>query len=99
MTLFFINEMGCDINVKGNFGWFLLHKACDGGNISLVQTLIRDHKADINARDDNNNTPLHVAALHGKKEVALYLINEVGCDINVKGYESWSLHVMEVMLA
>ena len=56
-----------------------------GGNVSLVQTLIRDHKADINARDDENDTPFHVAALGGKKEVALFLINEVGCDINVKG--------------
>ena len=30
----------------------LLHKPCSGSNVSLVRTLIQDHKADINARDD-----------------------------------------------
>ena len=84
VALFLINEVGCDINVKGYLGRSLLHYACYGGDVSLVQTLIRDYKADINARDDENNTPLHVAALGGKKEVALFLINEVDCDINVK---------------
>ena len=84
VALFLINEVGCDINVKGYSGRSLLHYACYGGDVSLVQTLIRDYKADINARDDENNTPLHVAALGGKKEVALFLINEVDCDINVK---------------
>ena len=63
----------------------MLHFACQGGNVSLVQTLIRDHKADINTRDDQNNMPLHVATSCGKNEVTLFLINEVGCDINIKG--------------
>ena len=65
VALFLINEVGCDINVKGSFGQSLLHFACSGGDVSLVQTLIRDHKADINVRDDQNNTPLHVAAVYG----------------------------------
>ena len=69
VALFSISEVGCDINIKGSFGQSLLHKICKGSNVSLVQTLIRDHKADINVRDDQNNTPLHVAALCGKKEV------------------------------
>ena len=63
----------------------MLHSACQGGCVSLVQTLIREYKADINALDDQNNTPLHVAAFIGKAEVALCLINEFGCDPNVKG--------------
>ena len=59
-------------------------KACAGGNVSLVQSLIHDYNADITARDDENNTPLHVAALNGNKEVALFLIKEFGCDINIR---------------
>ena len=69
--------MGCDINVKGGLGQSLLHLAC---NVSLVQTLIQDHNANINVRDNQNNTPLHMAALGAKKEVALFLLNEMGCD-------------------
>ena len=44
--------------------------------MNLVKTLVLEHKADVNARDDNNNTPLHVAALCGKEEVAFALINK-----------------------
>ena len=33
----------------------------------------------------NNDTPLHVAALCGKDEVVLTLINEFGCDTKVRG--------------
>ncbi len=52
--------------------------------MSLVRTLICEHKADVTARDDHNITPLHVAALSGNKEVVLALIKEFGCDISVK---------------
>ena len=72
-------------------GRSLLHNACAGGNASLVQSLIHDYNADTNARDDENNTPLHVAALYGKKEVALSLINKFSYDITVKGYFGRSL--------
>jgi ankyrin repeat protein len=51
----------------------------------LVKTLIHEHKADVNALDDKHNTPLHVAALNGKVEVALSLITDFGCNPNVKG--------------
>ena len=77
-------KLGCDITLKGSLGRSLLHQACRGGNVSLVQSLICDQNADITARDDENNTPLHVAALYGKKKVMLYLI-KLGCDITLKG--------------
>ena len=49
--------------MQGDIGRSLLHQACCSGSVSLVQTLIREHKADVNVRDDQNNTPLCVAAL------------------------------------
>ena len=69
----------------------LLHSACQGGSVSLVQTLIQKHNADTNAKNDQNNTPLHIAALNGKEEVAFALINEFGCDTSIKGFNGWSL--------
>ena len=50
-----------------------LHSACREGNISLVQKLVLEHKADVNARDDDNKTPLNVAALYGNEEVVFSL--------------------------
>ena len=89
VVLTLIKEFGCDPTVKGQYGRSLLHKACDSGNVSLVNvslvTLMRDFKADITARDDDKDMPIHVAALAGKEEVVLTLIKEFGCDPTVKG--------------
>ena len=52
---------------------------------------IGDHSADIYARDDENNTSLHVAALSGNERVTLSLIDTLGCDIFVKGGNGYSL--------
>ena len=77
--------------MRGYLGRSLLHNACEGGSVSLVQTLIRQQKADVNDRDDQNNMPFHVAAFAGKAEVVLTLINDFGCDPNVRGNRSRSL--------
>ena len=76
LVLMLINEFQCDPNVRGYLGRTLLHSACSGGNVSLVKTLIVEHKADINAQDDQNHTPLQVAVLYGKQDVALALIDQ-----------------------
>ena len=90
IALSLINEFGCDPNVRGRFGRSVLNAACQGGSVSLVQTLIREHKADVNARDDQNNTPLNAAASCGT-DIALSLINEFGCDPNVRGQFGWTV--------
>ena len=63
--------------------------------VSLVQTLVREHKADVHAHDDTNNAPLIVAAFCGKTEIALYLINEFALFWSL----SYIMHVKEVVLA
>ena len=83
VALALINEFGCDTNIRDLRGRTVLHDACKGGCVALVGTLIRDHNADVNAQDKLNNTPLHVAAQYDEA-VALALINEFGCDINIK---------------
>ena len=83
-----IQEFDCDTRVKGAFGRSLLQSACNGGSVNLVRTLILKHKADI---EDKNDTPLHVAAFHGKEEVVSVLIEEFDCEINVKGWLGQSI--------
>ena len=83
VALFLIKEFGCDINIRGPLGKTLLHRVCESGSVSLVQSLTHDYNANTNVRDNEYNTPLHVA-LHGRKEVALFLIKEFGCNINIK---------------
>ena len=90
VALALINEFGCDTNIIGWRNITVLHYACMGGSVALVRTLIRDHNADVNAQDKINQlptvqTPLHEAAYHGQEDVALALINEFGCDPNIRG--------------
>ena len=49
-----IEEFGCDPKVRGHRNRTLLHFACYGGSLQLVQTLIQKYNAgiDINSRDD-----------------------------------------------
>ena len=54
-------KFNCPLQRNNKNGLTVLHYACAGGSVSLVQTLIREHKADVHARDDTNNTPLNVA--------------------------------------
>ena len=93
MAMMFINEYHryCDIGEKGMRSRSLLHCACEGGNIKLVRTIIRDYKGDVMARDNVGNTPLHDAARHGREDLFLVLMNEYGCDVTAIGMEGWSL--------
>ena len=87
-----IKEFSCNTSVKkGWLGRTLLHSACERGCLNLVQTLIRDHNADVNARDDRNNTPFHLAAQAGKEDIAIALINEFSCSTSVKGWSGGTL--------
>ena len=71
--------------VKGHLCRSLLHSACAGGNVALVKTLIKTYKFDPAARDSESNTPLHVAVINGRSKVMLTLIEEFGCNPNMKG--------------
>ena len=70
----------------------MLHSACEGHCLNLIRTLIRDHNADVNAQDDHNNTPLHLAAQAGNEDIAIALINEFSCSTSVK--KGWSGRTM-----
>ena len=89
MAVMLVTEFGS--SVKGHKGQSLLQVACEVGNVGLVQTLILEGKCDVTARDDEDDTPLHVAAMNGRKSVLQSLINVFGCDVHVEGHLGRSL--------
>ena len=83
-----INEFHYD--TKG--GTPYIHRACEEGWVNLVRALVEKHGTGIvTARDDEGNTPLHVAAMSGREYAVHVLINEFNCDKNVKGYKGRSI--------
>jgi ankyrin repeat protein len=58
-----------------------LHQAAKKGNFNEVRRLIEDG-ANVNVKDENNDTPLYIAVGQGHKEIAELLISK-GADVNV----------------
>ena len=59
-----------------------LHHAANHGQ-HYAATLLLDHGAEVNLKDNNGWTPLHHAAWKGHTDVATLLIDR-GADVNVK---------------
>ncbi|MGO9315921.1 MAG: ankyrin repeat domain-containing protein, partial [Syntrophobacteraceae bacterium] len=65
--------------------------AVKAGDIAAVRRLL-EQGANVNARDENRETPLHHAAYRGKTEVAALLIQK-GAKVNARDvYEETPLH-------
>ncbi len=62
-------DKGADVNATQTGGWTALHAAAQSGDLGMVQSLIA-HNAHIQARADNQQTPLDMAMLGGHGEVA-----------------------------
>ena len=90
VALVLMNEFHCD--TKGGVPY--IRRACERGWVHLVRALVQKHGTgilnDITARDNEGNTPLHVAAIAGSEDFVQFLI-EIGCDINVTGHLGRSL--------
>ena len=88
MAVALINEFHCD--TKG--GTPYIHTACENGLVNLVRTLVQKHGTGIvTARDDEGNTPMHVAAMNGRENVAIFFVNKFGFDVHVTGHLGRSL--------
>ena len=55
----------CDPNTKGLKRRIPLHYAAHNGHLDIIRKLVCDHRCDIIAKDDDGDTPLHLAALGG----------------------------------
>jgi uncharacterized protein len=58
------------------------HRIHPAGWMRGVKYLVEELGADVNARDDEGNTPVHYAAARGDNEMLLYLISK-GADVKV----------------
>ncbi|PJF17363.1 hypothetical protein PSACC_02873 [Paramicrosporidium saccamoebae] len=50
------------------------HRACQYGQVGLVDSMVRKDKVDVNCRDSSLNTPLHEAVSHRQVQVVTMLL-------------------------
>ena len=88
LVSYLIKVAGCDINARGLEGRTILHWACEKNHLEVVKFLVTEIKCDLEAEDEYNDRPLHIAcAFSGSVELVSYLIKVAGCDINTRGLE------------
>ena len=62
----------------------ILRTACINGHTSLVRHLVTKYSCDLNARNNDGDTPFTCVGFGGSVECLELLINEFHCDINTK---------------
>ncbi|MEM8687866.1 MAG: ankyrin repeat domain-containing protein [Pseudomonadota bacterium] len=67
----------------------LLHFAAEGGNTEIARELLKVG-AEIDARDGNHDTPLHLALRNEREKVALLLLN-AGADCRGVNFRGWTV--------
>jgi ankyrin repeat protein len=89
-----------DVNVKGQYGNTILHRACMNINtlpLDIFKVLIETQGCDINVQNDYNNTPLHHSICYfdpnnGNNITVLhYLLTQKSVNFGIKGKKGHNL--------
>jgi ankyrin repeat protein len=94
---YLFSQKGIDGNIKDKYGDNLLHMACKYINIlplEIFQHLIETLGSDVNAQNDDKDTPIHLA-FHGFDGHAIailtYLLSQNGINGNIVGEHGYTL--------
>jgi ankyrin repeat protein len=97
---YLLSQKGINANLKGIYGYTLLHWACININrlpLEIFKCLIETHGGDVNSQDEKNETPLCQALYYFKPHnganitILNYLLNEKGINVNLKGNKNQTL--------
>ena len=66
-------------------GDYLLHFACQWGDVAIVRYLITNERCNPNVTNLSNSTPLHTASKHNHLGVVKVLVGGKECDLNIPG--------------
>ena len=76
---------GVDINIiQNNNGWNLLHFSYNNNNLNIINFLI-NNGININLKDKNNSTPLHIVCYYNSENLDIIkILIKNGADINTR---------------
>ena len=69
-----LGKYSASINATNKFGNTALHRAVNKGHLDVVKLLTSYNICDVNAKDEDNDTPLHCAAIEGNNAMISVLI-------------------------
>ncbi|BAO74680.1 ankyrin 1 [Winogradskyella sp. PG-2] len=78
-----LKEVGLDLSKTQGKGKTLYHIAVEKNNLELLKR-INDFKIDVNAKNDDGLTPLHLAAMKANNQDILRYLITIGADKTVK---------------
>ena len=81
-------EPGLVTRADVQYGWTLLHNACNGGHVDLARGLL-DRKANIHQRCNRGWDALMIASLNGHVPVLVLLISR-GADVNARSNDGYT---------
>jgi ankyrin repeat protein len=97
---YLLSQKGINGNIKDKYGYNLLHWACRRINylqLDVFKVLIETIGCDVNAQNNNKNTPIHRALRAfdpnegGNITVLMYLLGNENFNVNIKGRNGDSL--------
>lgn len=84
VELYFPQKIYSTINHVTHSGYTALHLACEKGNSSILEKIIKVPGLDVNKIDCHGNTALHLACQYNKLEVVKILLLHPDINANVK---------------
>ncbi|XP_065826100.1 uncharacterized protein [Oscarella lobularis] len=93
VTEYLIDHFGVNVDEQNDDDWTLLMMACQEGHLDTVQLLV-SKQCDINIREKDGWTALHVASYNGQTAVTEYLIDHCGVNVNEQNDDDWTLLMM-----
>ena len=79
---------GSDPKALNSIGWTSISCAANSGDLeSLIAIVDSSNRIDIDVTDNNNTTPLHLAAKEGHSAIIDYLLQK-GANVTVKDYKN-----------
>jgi len=69
-------KLPANLLIEPNNKWYLIHYLVMHGKLKELKVLITKFDCDINIIDAYQQTPLHMAALHSKKDIFQYLVQQ-----------------------
>lgn len=67
-----------------------LHLACLEGHSEIIRYLVEEHKADVNARDDDGWTSMHYTCLYGNLETVRFLVEDYDAETDFAEVDGWT---------